>query len=441
MSDPSLVELTVEDIAAGGEGIARLDSGRVVFVPRTAPGDRVLARLTEDRARWARGRVIEWRKLGRGRATPSCPYFDACGGCQTQHLDTATQTAALERAVGDALVRIGGVAVPVAPLVSGARRFEYRNRITLHVRRTPTVVIAGYHALRGPELVDAADCPLAEPAVRAAWRGLRGAWGARAAHLPAGRELRVTLRASRAGQVALLVAGGSHPGEPEALAAGVPGLASYWWQPTRGARRRLAGSAVLEDEWDGVSVALRPRAFLQVNREVARALEMHLDARLGALAGLRILDLYAGVGLRALRWARGGARVTAVEAEPDAVETGREAAARTGAPLDFVMGRVEAVLDARLPADVVVLNPPRGGVHRAVAERLSHGSAERLVYVSCDPATLARDVRALGPGWVPELAQPFDAFPQTGHVETVLWLRRAGVDSTRPGGSPSGLPA
>lgn len=420
------VELTVEGLAAGGEGLARLDSGRVVFVPRTAPGDRVLAELTEDRARWARGRVVELRSGGASRVSAPCSHYDDCGGCHLQHVDADTQLRGLRQAVSDALGRIGGREVTVRPVAAAQARYGYRNRVTLTLRRGQGRVVAGYHRLRGPELVDVEDCLLAEPAVRSAWRELRAGWGRRARALPHGKEVRLTLRGSADGELALSVEGGDAPGEPEQVMAAIPSLRSYWWRPTGDTRRLLAGDPVFAERWQGMRVLLGPHAFLQVNRTVAEALEGHLDAEVGALTGRRVLDLYGGVGTRAARWAGAGAEVTTVESEPDAIEASERLSREVGVSWSIRSGRVEDAIDALLPVDTVVVNPPRSGLSRSVTARLASGGVGQLVYVSCDPATLGRDLKRLGDAWVPRFAQPFDAFPQTGHVETVLWLDRAG---------------
>jgi len=421
----TLYELTVEEIAAGGDGIARLDSGRVVFVPRTAPGDRVVARLTESRARWARGQVVEIRVAGSGRVEPTCEYYPECGGCGVQHLDGPTQIAAMRRGIEDALARIGRSDVPVRPIEPATERLGYRNRVTYTVRRDKGEVIAGYHRLRGPRLLDVETCPLAEPAVSEAWRALRAAWGKGASALPAGREIRVTLRGSAAGEVTLWIEGGTALGDPARVLEAVPSLRSYWWKPSGGSRQHLGGEPVLRERWDDLDVPLLPKAFLQVNRRISVALERHLDEVLGSVAGLRILDLYAGVGLRAIRWASRGADVITVESGRDAVETGRAVAESVGVAVDGRRSRVEESLGSLGRADVIVLNPPRAGISKAAAEMLVKAPADRLVYISCDAATLARDIRRMSDAWVPVFAQPFDAFPQTGHVETVLWLARS----------------
>lgn len=430
-------EVSIQGVALGGDGVAREPGGRVLFVPRTAPGDRVRVQVTEERRRYARALPVELLAPGPGRASPPCPSYAAgCGGCQLQHLADEAQRDARRQGIRDALERIGGLVLEVPALLRKGTAFHYRNRVAFTLRRKGGHVVGGYRRFDAPgELVDVEECPLAEAPVNRAWRALREAWGPGGRALPgAEAELRVTVRASRAGRVALLVRGGDPgaPGEPGGLARAVEGLAAYHWRDDRGRRRHLAGGTTLAESWEGLELDLRPEAFLQVNRWASDLVSGFLDGLLGPPASLRILDLYAGVGTRAIRWALDGGRVIACEVGRDAVATGREAARRHGAPVRFVRGRVEDHLDGLLPADVVMVNPPRAGLSSPVSRRLARGGAERLVYVSCDPATLARDLRRLAPGWEVEGVQPFDAFPQTAHVETVAWLRR------RPGVRPSG---
>ncbi len=420
--------LEVDSVAIGGDGVAREPGGRVVFLPRTAPGDRVEARLVEEHDRWARARPLSVERPGPGRSPAPCPYYDDCGGCQLQHLDRPTELAAKRRAVRDALERIAGREFDVDPVRDPGPPFGYRNRVSLTLRRSGGDAVAGYHRWDDPaRLVDVERCPLAEEPVNRALEELRSNWAPGAERLPAGDELRVTVRAGRSGAVGLLVeGGGGSAGEPTALAGAVTELAGLWWRPAAGDLRVLAGSSTFPDRWEGTDLELRPDTFLQVNRTVAAAMETHLDAliggRSGGPAGLRMLDLYAGVGLRALRWTEAGARTVACERDPGSVQAGRRAAETRGLDVDFRVGDVEDRLAELLPADVTVVNPPRSGLSEPVARTLAGEGAGAIAYVSCDPATLARDVKRLGDGWRLVSVRPFDAFPQTAHVETVAWL-------------------
>lgn len=442
LADPSPedVSVDVDSIAAGGDGVTREPGGRVLFVPRTAPGDRVRVRITEERGSWGRARAVELLASGPDRIGAPCVYYDGCGGCQLQHLSAHAQRAAKRRVVADALQRIGRRSAPVEPTLAAGPEFGYRNRVTFTLRRgTGGRIVAGYHRFDVPgELLDVERCPLAEPAIQDAWAALRERWGDDASLLPAGPELRLTLRASSSGLVGLVVQGGlaDRPGQPAAVAGAFEGLATYHWVPDRGPRRRLGGDDTLPERWAGLDLRLRPEAFVQVNREVSDAMDRHLDGRAGSLSGRRVLDLYAGVGVRAIRWAEAGAAVTAVDAAQDGIATGREAAARRGrepagqsdgpaaGQVAFRRARVEDCLEELLPADLVVVNPPRAGLSRSVTRKLAEGGVSTLAYVSCDPATLARDLARLGEGWRAASVQPFDAFPQTAHVETIVWLER-----------------
>ncbi|MEN8144494.1 MAG: TRAM domain-containing protein [Gemmatimonadota bacterium] len=428
-----VVEVDIQSFAAGGDGIGRDADGRVVFVPRTAPGDKVRARIVRETRKWARGVPAGIVSAGRNRRAPACPLYSKCGGCHFQHVERSAELEAKRRTVRDVLRRIGKIEVRVPPLNYAERPFGYRNRITPHLRRfRDGRTVAGFYRFDRPgELVEMDDCLLAEPAVRNGWRALREAWEG-GGLLPGGESLRLTLRASVGGDLCLLVAGGTpgRPGDPEALAGCLKRLTSYMWIDDSGRSHVLAGSPLFRDSWLGFDFELGPDAFLQVNREVAALIDHYLGQTTGDPVGVKILDLYAGVGARALRLGSAGATVVAVESNADAVESGRAAAAAAGISAErvrFEEGKVEARLHDLLPADVIVLNPPRAGISSSVARTLSTGPAgegARLAYVSCDPATLARDLQRLESAWALTSVQPFDAFPCTAHVETVAWLER-----------------
>ncbi len=421
--------LEVESLAHGGDGVARDPDGRVVFVPRTAPGDVVRARLTEERERWARARVVEVLSPGPTRREAPCPFYRECGGCQLQHVEPAEELESKRRAVRDTLERIGGIRMEVPPPVTAGSRLGYRNRVSLTLRRPPEGgVTAGYHGHEDPDrLVDVDRCPLAEPPVNDAWRSLRECWGPGASLLPGGGEVRITVRATADGETGIVLEGGDEgdPGDPAALEEELEGVAACHWRPSGAGRRRLYGRERLRERWRGREIGLRPWSFLQVNRAVAHRMEDHLDRLVEPVGpGRRILDLYAGLGLRALRWSEAGAETAACEEEPDAVADGREAAAAADAGVDVREGRVEDHLPDLLPADVAVVNPPRTGLSRQVCRILGDARLDALIYVSCEPSTLARDLDRLEEGWEPVSVQPFDAFPQTAHVETVVRLER-----------------
>jgi 23S rRNA (uracil1939-C5)-methyltransferase len=408
----------IESVAAGGDGVGRLADGMAVFVPRSAPGDRVRLADVRRRRRHAHAALRILEEPGPGRVRPRCAHFerDHCGGCQWQHLSAEAQAAAKRRLVGDALRRIGALAVEDPALVASPRSFEYRATITLTVQWGPEGPIAGFHRLDAADPVFALErCEIARSEVGALWAALRPALGA----LPRGRDVRLKLRVAPDGALHVVVGGGLGAWTtPRPLAEAVAGAglaATIWWEPANGAVRRMAGPAA-----DRGAVA-----FEQVNPEVAAALRAAVLEAVPSPGG-RALDLYAGAGEIGLALASRGWETVVVEADERAASRAAEQAQRSGSKLRVVAERVERCLAGLLPADLVIANPPRAGLDGAVTGGLAERPPERLIYVSCDPATLARDLKRLGAEPARLSLSCFDMFPQTSHVETVAVLDRSG---------------
>jgi 23S rRNA (uracil1939-C5)-methyltransferase len=450
--DADVVVITA--LASGGNGVGRLADGMAVFVPRTAPGDRVRLRAVVRRRRHAEAQIAEVVEAGDGRTLPPCAHFtaDRCGGCQWQHISPAAQAAAKRRILGDALRRIGALDIADPELVASPRVLGYRSTITLTVRWRGAHPVVGFHDGADPDRVFALDsCAIARAELNALWAAIAPA----ASALPKGDDVRLKLRVGPDGSRHVMVDGGEGAwtaGERLAQAAAVAGIpATVWWQPPGGATRRVAGGAA-----DPAAVA-----FEQVNAEVAALLRAAVvEAALrpatdggedgqadaahaggpGSRPARRVLDLYAGAGETALPLAQRGCDVALVELDARAVRRAVERAAAAGAALHCIVGRVEDHLAALLPADVVIVNPPRTGLSDRVTARLREGAVTRLIYVSCDPATLARDLKRLGvaASRIVEL-RAFDMFPQTSHVETlaVVELGRTGGSDERPSGRPA----
>ncbi len=415
----------ITGIAAGGAGVGRLPDGRAVFVQRTAPSERVEVEVVERKARWARGRLLRVLEAAPERRQAPCPYYARCGGCTLEHLEYAAQLRAKAELVGQALRRIGGFDTPAVEVTPSPEEFRYRNRVSFAlVRLGHGRVAAGFHELERPgRVLDlGADCLLPEPGLAECWGRLRAEWGTDASRLPAGERLRLTLRGTEGGDVSLLVEGGFGAGQPEELLARVSALASIWHARPGHEPVRLAGAASMPETWQEEEVGLSGAVFLQVNRAAAALLEEHVARLAGEVAGVSVVDAYCGVGLHARRLARRGARVVGIELDAAAVAEARRAA---GDAVEFIAGRVEEVLPGTLPADLVIVNPPRAGLDPAVPEQLQARPPARLVYVSCDPATLARDLGRLRPAFELRSLRCFDLFPQTAHVETVVELVRA----------------
>lgn len=413
--------LTIDRIAAGGDGVGRAADGRVVFVPTTAPGDRVRIVETRDGGRWLRGEVREVVEESPDRREPPCEFFDRCGGCQLQHIDYPAQLRAKSAIIGDALRRIGGREVADPEVEASDEEFRYRQVMSFSLRRlSGRRVVAGLRERRRPgRIVDIHDeCLLPEPSMSRVWSGVRAHWGAGAARLPRGRELRLTLRTVGEGAV-LFVDGGAIGGDPTGLVADVDGLFAIWGRRDEGEWTLLAGDEAQFVEASGERIRVAPGAFSQVHRSMADALRRSVLEQVGPAPGQRVVDAYCGSAVHGRRLARDGAEVVGIELDARAV-----ASAREGAPDGFsvVHARVEDALPGVLPADQVVLNPPRRGLDAQVCDVLRERPVGRIVYISCDPATLARDLKRLGPEYTIRRVQGFDLFPQTSHVESVVTL-------------------
>lgn len=401
------VRLTIDTIAAGGDGVGRTN-GLVVFVPRAAPGDVGDVELV-SRGRFARGSLRTLVRASPDRIEPPCRHYvdDRCGGCQLQHLRYDAQRTAKSGIIRDALERIARRPVPPPEVRPSAREWRYRRKLTLAIRRRGGRTLAGLHPYDDPRGVfDLLDCPITDERVVAVWRAIRD----RAHRLPEGQALRGAVQLHGDG-ASLSVEGGHTWAMPERLLDDVPALDSVWWRPEGGARRCVASR---RDD------ALPAASFAQVNEQVAEELRAYTLERVLARAPHTIIDAYAGVGDTAIALARQNLAVTAIELDPDAAAfcgTMLPAGSRS------IAARVENALPAALPADVVILNPPRSGVDERAITALSgvRPAPRAIVYVSCNPATLARDLSRL-PGFRIASLVAFDMFPQTAHIETVCEL-------------------
>lgn len=411
-----MTALRITGVAAGGDGIARLEDGRVAFVPRAAPGDLVQLRLGHAAKRFVRARIAVLEAPGPDRVAPPCPHYerDECGGCQLMHLNAAAQRAARARIAGDALRRLGRLDVEDPPLVPAERELGYRTKLVLHPSADGRRI--GLHVLDRPDRVFALDdCLLAVPAVRTLWQAVRP----HQALLPPSLAS-LTLRADAVGGVHLIAVCRDTRAwtEAPALLAALRARgqdAVLWWQPAQGAARVVAG---------GAGEAYPATVFEQVHPAMGRAARAHALATLGPVTGLPAWDLYAGIGETTAALLAAGAKVESVELDARAV-----AFAEREQPIDPArgirhVGRVEERLPHLHAAVVGVANPPRGGLDPAAVTELVRRGPERLAYISCDPATLARDLRGLLGAYRLKDVTAFDLFPQTAHVESVAALER-----------------
>ncbi len=438
---------------ANGQAVGRID-GLVIFVTGPLPGERVSVRVTNVKAKYAQGDVVAYETTADFRSEPFCPAFGVCGGCQVQHLAYPAQLAWKEQIVRDALRRIGGFGgLHVEHPVGMANPRAYRNKMSLVVQAGNGAARLGFYQARSHELVPIDGCPVVVPQLDAGIAGLHAAAADPHTASAFAEVKHAIMRVGLAsGQAVLSLTTERHCGAiaaaAPALAAKIPGVVgiSNSFEPRNANAvlgRKMAyvwGAREMEEVIEGVRFRVSPASFFQVNSEMVGKIFRFMAP--GLAPGRKLVDLYCGAGTFAIFFASRGARVVGIEENPAAI---REA--NLNAELNavagrarFIAGRVEgAVADpagraALRAADVVFLDPPRKGSDEATLDAIAAAGVENVWYLSCNPATLARDLRVLqSKGYAPAIVQPFDMFPQTGHVETFVTLHRAGS-------TPIGLP-
>lgn len=404
--------LTLTTPIYGGETLGRLPDGRAVFVPFTLPGEKVRLRLVEEKPRYARAALVEILEASAGRETPRCRHYGECGGCHYQHIAYARQVEIKTEVLRDQLQRIGKqVDPPVRPMVPCPHPWNYRNHVQFHLTEAGR---PGFVAVDGEGVLPIGECHLPEESINRLWPALD------IEQVPGLR--RVALRAGAQGDMMLVL----ESDDPRPVALELEASLSVVHLGPGGALV-LAGDDHLVMEVHGRAFRVSAGSFFQVNTVMAEAMVTHLLENLALSPADTLLDVYCGVGLFSAFLAPRVGRLIGVEASPYAAE-------------DFVVNLdefdhvelYEAPAEAVLPSldvrpDVILVDPPRAGLAKAVREAILHLRPRALVYVSCDPATLARDAARLSAGGY-RLAHitPFDLFPQTYHIESVsLWYRAA----------------
>ena len=424
-------EVEITGLGQAGEGVGRHE-GLVLFVPGAVPGDRCLVAWEPGRRRMAWAELVRLTQPSPDRETPPCPAFGRCGGCQLQAIGYGAELREKRRTVQDALRRIGHLDIAVPACLGQGEAYGYRAKVSWPIRQGPAGPLIGLFAAGSHEVVEEDTCAVLAPALRllpgvlrsamrdlavSAWDGRQGLMRHAVARRARTGEILVTLVATdRDARLRLLA---QRLMDEVADVAGVA-LSLHGGQGNRILGRGaelLAGAGEIEERILGLRFRVGPTSFFQVHPAAAEALFGTVTAWAGDGEGRAALDLYTGVGVLALLLARQGYRVRGVEYDGEAVELARRNAGLNGLSADFTAGDAQ---EASLAGQALVtLDPPRGGAPR-LAARLAQDGPERVIYVSCDPATLARDAAALvSGGYRLARVQPFDLFPRTAHVETV----------------------
>lgn len=445
-----VLDLTVTGYTSEGQGVARVE-GLAVFVAGAIRGETVRVQIQHLGHTAAYGRILQVLEPSPHRVAPGCPQAGACGGCVFWHMDYAEELYAKARRVTDALNRIGGQSLELVPIVPSPRETGYRNKAQYPVALVHGKATAGFFRPRTHQVLDVGRCRIQGSAAdRAKDTVVRWMRDNRVA--PYDEKTRQGLvrhiyvrTASVTGQVlvCLVVNGDGIPQEMalvENLLKNVDNLGtvvlSIHKKPGNavlGDRfRTLYGPGYIEDRLCGLTFRLSPRSFYQVNHDQAQQL-YEAAVELAALTGTETaVDLYCGTGTISLVLARKAGRVIGVEIIDQAVADARENARRNGMTnaefrcADASQAAAQLAAEGIRP-DVIVVDPPRKGLDETVIDAMAQMAPDRIVYISCDPATLARDAARLNHhGYRLTTAQAFDMFPKCAHVETLVQLRRTG---------------
>lgn len=444
-----LIPLSIQSVSSQGSGVGRYQ-GMAVFVPGAAPGDLLQVQVVKVLSSYCYGIIREVEQPGPGRVQPACPVCRRCGGCSLQHLSYEEELRQKEGWVADAIARIGGMAPKLRPILASPLQDGYRNKAQYPLGLGPEGrARGGFYAPRSHNLIPWEDCRLQPPffgeILRAVCRYIDQS-GQPPYDEATGRGLfrHLYLRWGEAtGQVMVcLVVNGERIPQPRLLVSMVlsacPGVASILVNTnTKNTNvilgrdtRVLFGSPVIRDVLRGVEVELSPHSFYQVNRRGAELLYRQAEELAELAPGDLLLDLYCGAGTIGLSMARRVNRLIGVEVVESAVRDARQNALRNSiGNAEFRCadaGRAAAELAAEgLRPRVIITDPPRKGCDSATLTAVAEMAPERVVMVSCNPATLARDLQQLAKaGYCLGAVQPVDMFPRTAHVETIVLLQR-----------------
>lgn len=427
----SIIKGEVTGMAFGGQGIVRHE-GLVVFVPFTAIGDLVSCRITQKKSSFANAELVENHSLSQQRTVPKCPYFGHCGGCQLQHLTYSTQLEYKRQCIEDAFRRIGKMPfVEVPPVVPSEKHWAYRRHVSMTLKPIHDTFEVGYIATDNHTLIPVTQCPIfVDPDeeiinyVRECVLQLK--------NKISNNEGKVTLFKLEKGQFLLHF-------QFKAL----PMNCSQVLETTLQQHSLISGIVASSPQKilqfgiptaklciDGLSFKFSPHVFVQNHPEQSLNIYRETCRLARQINAKKILDLYCGIGISGILLAKQGASVFGVEANPVAIQLATENAAQNGIEnVRFQQGDVQLLLKRLLQQecpDFVVVNPPRTGLDPRVIDTLLANPPKEIVYISCMPSTLARDLRLLcaeDRTYQVASCQGFDMFPQTAHVETLVHLK------------------
>ena len=442
-----IYEAEITDYTAEGQGVAHIE-GCAVFIPNAVAGEKVRVRVEKAQKTWAAGKIVEILEKSPHRVNRECEVAKLCGGCDFWHMDYAEETRLKAQRVKNCLNRIGGENLEEVPILAAPDCHGYRNKAQYPVAVKKGRAYAGFYRAGTHDVVENARCRILPEEIDAA----------KDAVIDYVNQCRVSVydettgkgllrhiyvrRGAVSGQILVCLAvNGEKIPRPEALIQRLNGIPGFTTLVLSVNTKRgnavlgdrfltLHGPGYIEDTLCGLNFRLSPRSFYQVNHHQAQRLYQMAISQAEITKADTVLDLYCGVGTITLAMAGAAGKVIGVEVVPQAVADARDNAVRNGIlNAEFFCGDAgQAALELEksgVRPDVVVVDPPRKGLNADTIEALRRMSPKRIVYVSCDPATLARDVKRLEElGYQAVQAQPVDLFPRTAHVETICLLSK-----------------
>ncbi len=442
-----LVEVTITDLSDSGDGVGRFNQ-RVVFVPDTVTGDRAIVRLLRVKPQYAQGRVHELIEPSPHRVRPSCIVADKCGGCQWQHVAYDYQLEAKRNQIVQALERIGGFSEPSVNPVLTRESLAYRNKSTYPIARSQTGTIqAGYYQKGSHHLVNLNQCPIQDERLNPLLAEIKQdiydrKWSIYDEKLHRGKVRHLSLRIGRrTGEILLtLVSTDANlvdlEEQVEQWMNRYPNLVGVFINVNSDRTNAIfgketqcvAGRSYLEETFGGLTFQIRPDTFFQVYTEQAEALLGTIVEELDLQGTEVLVDAYCGIGTMTLPLAKQVKQVIGIEIQAAVIAQAQQNAALNHIEnASFELGAVEQVLsNLEVQPDIILLDPPRKGCDPQVIECLRQWHPQHIVYVSCNPATLARDLKLLCTDEKYQLirVQPADFFPQTSHVECAVFLTK-----------------
>lgn len=423
--------LQIDALAYGGNGIGRQEDGRAVFVPYSVPGDQLLWRSVKVKKRHIEAELVELIQPGDGRCEPACPVFGRCGGCQWQQLTYPRQLNWKQHFLADALERHADLTgVAFLPAVASTDPWNYRNRAQFKCYVTAEGPLIGFYRRGSHHVIPINHCPILRPEINQSLDFLQQLLKA-SAHPDKLPQLDVAVGDDGAVRIVCHHIGPAERGwQTRAISlADERNFGLFLQQGRKSTLLRLSGPEDLQLQVDRppITLGFGPGGFAQVNSEQNRKLVDAVVALAALRGNERVLDLFCGMGNFSLPLARRSSRLTGVENYPDSI-----ARAKANARLnqidnvEFLVADAAAFMaTAELQYDLVLLDPPRVGAGREVVQALLRLSPERIIYISCDPITLARDLAPLlQQSYRVVSSQVFDLFPQTYHLESVTLLER-----------------